>query len=91
VNQWPGGFQGEVTVTAGASGLSGWTVQLTFPNGQTISSAWSAQLTTSGSSATARNMAYNGTVSAGQSTGFGFLGSWNGTTNGAPTLTCTAS
>lgn len=91
MNQWPGGFQGEVTVTAGASGLSGWTVGLTFPNGQTIQSAWNAQVTSSGSTATATNMPYNGTVAAGQSAGFGFLGSWNGTTNGAPTLTCTAS
>ncbi len=36
-------------------------------------------MTSSGSSVTARNMSYNGTVAAGASTSFGFLGSWNGT------------
>jgi hypothetical protein len=35
-------------------------------------------------------MNYNGKMSAGQSTSFGFNGSWSGT-NSAPALTCTAS
>ena len=35
-NEWPGGFQGEVTVTAGNSAISGWSVNWTFGNGQSI-------------------------------------------------------
>ena len=31
VNQWPGGFQGEVTVTAGPSTIGFWTVNLDLP------------------------------------------------------------
>ena len=90
MGQWPGGFQGDVRVTAGGSAISGWTVTLTFPNGQAITQAWNATVTTSGSTATARNVSYNGSLGAGGSTNFGFLGSWNGA-NGAPTLSCTAS
>ena len=89
VGQWPGGFQGEVRVTAGTSAISAWTVTWTYANGQAVSSHWSAAITSSGSSVTARNVNYNGNVGAGASTTFGFLGSWNGT-NSVPTLSCTA-
>ncbi|MGN9906699.1 cellulase family glycosylhydrolase [Phytohabitans sp. LJ34] len=89
-NQWGGGFQGEVRVTAGSSAISGWTVTWTFPSGQTVNQAWNAQVTSSGSSVTARNMTYNGNLGAGATTAFGFIGTWNGT-NTNPTPTCTAS
>ena len=90
IGQWPGGFQGEVKITAGASGITGWTVTWTFANGQAITQAWNATVTSSGAGVTARNMSYNGSLAAGASTTFGFLASWNGT-NGAPTVSCTAS
>ncbi|MFC7546808.1 lytic polysaccharide monooxygenase [Plantactinospora sp. GCM10030261] len=87
--QWTGGFQGEVTVTAGNSAIRGWTVRWTYANGQQISSSWSATVSASGSAVTATNVGYNGTLGAGASTTFGFLGSWNGS-NPAPAVTCTA-
>jgi len=61
-----------------------------FPNGQTVSQSWGATITSSGSTATARNVSYNGTLAPGESTTFGFIGTWNGT-NGAPSVSCTAS
>jgi cellulase/cellobiase CelA1 len=87
--QWSGGFQADVRVTAGSSAIRGWTVQWTFANGQSVSSAWGATVTSSGSSVTATNVGYNGSMTAGSSTNFGFIGSWNGT-NGVPSATCTA-
>ena len=89
VNQWPGGFQGEVTVTAGGSTIGFWTVTMTFPNGQQLSQIWNATSTTSGSVVTARSVSWNGRLGAGATTTFGFLGSWTGS-NGAPTLSCSA-
>jgi mannan endo-1,4-beta-mannosidase len=89
VNQWPGGFQAEVTVTAGGAAITGWTVGWTFAGGQSVTQSWNAQLTSSGSAVTARNAQYNGTLGAGARTTFGFLGSWQGS-NPAPTPTCTA-
>ncbi|GAA3750113.1 hypothetical protein GCM10022225_38000 [Plantactinospora mayteni] len=89
VGQWAGGFQADVRVTAGGSAVNGWTVTWTFANGQRVSQVWNATVTSSGSSVTARNVSYNGSLAAGASTTFGFLGSWNGT-NSAPTLSCTA-
>ena len=89
-NSWPGGFQGGVTVTAGSAAISNWTVTWTFANGQTVTQFWSTTLTSSGSSVTAKNVSYNGSLAAGASTTFGFLASSNGT-NTAPTPACTAS
>ncbi|GAA4473800.1 hypothetical protein GCM10023170_095500 [Phytohabitans houttuyneae] len=89
-SEWSGGFNANVTVTAGSSAISGWTVRWTWPNGQSITSSWNASVSVSGSAVTAANAAYNGRLNAGQSTSFGFTGSWNGT-NTVPTLSCTAS
>lgn len=90
VNQWPGGFQGEVRVTAGASPISNWAVSWTLAAGESISQAWNATVTSQGTVATARNVAHNGTVGAGATTTFGFLGT-SGGTPGRPVLTCAAS
>jgi mannan endo-1,4-beta-mannosidase len=60
-----------------------------FSNGQTVGQSWNASVTSNGSTATARNVSYNGSLGAGASTSFGLIGSW-ANTNGAPTLTCMA-
>ncbi len=86
---WSGGFQGEVKVTAGSSAISGWTVTWTYANGQTVANAWNATVTSSGAKVTAKNAGYNGSLGAGASTSFGFLGSWTGT-NSVPAVSCTA-
>jgi lytic cellulose monooxygenase (C4-dehydrogenating) len=88
-SQWSGGFIGDVRVTAGSAGISAWKVTWTFANGQTITSGWSATFTSSGANITATNAEYNGRLSGGTSTSFGFNGTWTGT-NSVPTLTCTA-
>ena len=85
-NSWSGGFQAEVTVTAGAAALNGWSVRWNLASGQSISQVWSGTLSTSGSTATVRNAAYNGSVPASGSTTFGFIANGSPTT---PSLTCT--
>src|SRR5690606_4687901 len=81
VNTWPGGFQGEVTVTAGAAAISGWSTGFTFSSGSIVQ-LWNGDLASSGSTHTVGNLSYNGNVGAGQSTTFGFVGS-----GPAPTVT----
>ncbi|MEV0718578.1 cellulase family glycosylhydrolase [Asanoa sp. NPDC050611] len=90
IGQWPGGFQAEVTVTAGSAAIGSWSVGWTWANGQRINQSWNTTLTTSGSAVTARNVTYNGALGAGASATFGFLASWTGS-NTAPTPSCTAS
>ncbi|MEV0006470.1 cellulose-binding domain-containing protein [Micromonospora sp. NPDC050980] len=86
---WPGGFQGEVTVTAGATAIRGWTVSWTFPNGQVINQLWGGSHTQNAANVTVRNVDYNGTLAAGASTTFGFIGTVNGANNPPTTITCT--
>ncbi|SDJ54248.1 GDSL-like Lipase/Acylhydrolase family protein [Nonomuraea jiangxiensis] len=86
--QWQGGFQGEVTVrNTGTTPRSSWTVRWTFANGQQITQIWGGALNAVGSAVTVQNVSWNGQLTPGASTTFGFLASWNGT-NTAPTPTC---
>nr|WP_240972157.1 lytic polysaccharide monooxygenase [Microbispora sp. CL1-1] len=86
VSSWGSGYQGEVTVTAGSSSIGSWAVRWTQPSGATITQVWNGTLSQSGSEITVKNVSYNGSVSAGASTTFGFLA--NGSGSGTPTLTC---
>ncbi|GIE92944.1 cellulose binding domain-containing protein [Paractinoplanes rishiriensis] len=90
-SQWTGGFQGEVTVrNGGTATATGWTATIAFADGQQISQAWNATVTQSGNTATARNVTWNGGLTAGGTASFGFLASWQGTNN-PPSVTCTLS
>ncbi|SBT53023.1 cellulose binding domain-containing protein [Micromonospora auratinigra] len=86
--EWPGGFQGEVTVAnTGTAPISGWTVRFTLPEGSRITQAWGAELNQSGTTVTARNVSWNGVLAPAAQTTWGFLAS------GGPLitpLTCTA-
>ncbi|MBO3741125.1 cellulose binding domain-containing protein [Actinoplanes flavus] len=84
-DQWNGGFVASVTVTAGTAAVNGWRVALGLPGGASISSLWNAVATGTG---TVTNASYNGRLSPGQSTTFGFQGTGTG---GGATVTCTAS
>ncbi|MBF9128225.1 cellulose binding domain-containing protein [Plantactinospora sp. S1510] len=88
LNSWTGGFVATVRVTAGSSGTNGWTVSMTLPGGASVTNTWSAS--SSGSTGTVRfsNVSYNGRLTSGQVTEFGFQG--NGSGSGM-TPTCTAS
>ncbi len=91
VGQWQGGFQAEVTVSNnGATPLTGWVVRLDYTDGQRVNQAWSAEVTQTGTVVTARNAAWNGTLSPGAQTTFGFLAS-AGSTNTTPTAHCSRS
>jgi len=86
---WPGGFQGEVAVTnTGTTATNGWTVKWTFPSGQTITQLWNGVAVQTGSAVTVTNAAYNGALSAGQSTTFGFTGSVNATNTPPTAVSC---
>ncbi|BCJ75037.1 hypothetical protein CS0771_45810 [Catellatospora sp. IY07-71] len=69
-SQWPGGYQAEVLVTAGAAGTRSWTVGFTG----TLQNGWSANFTTSAGTVTATNVAYNGTLAPNGTATFGFIG-----------------
>ncbi|MFC0533931.1 cellulase family glycosylhydrolase [Phytohabitans kaempferiae] len=90
VQDWGSGYEAKMTITNGTgSSLTGWTVAFDLPSGSRVGSYWDALLTSSGNRHTFRNREYNGTLAAGASTTFGFIGSGPGvpagcTVNGAP-------
>ncbi|WP_229820964.1 MULTISPECIES: cellulase family glycosylhydrolase [Streptomyces] len=84
VGEWPGGFQGEITVrNTGTAPLNGWTLGFSFPNGQTVASMWGGTPTQSGGAVSVAAASYNATITAGGSVTVGFTGT-KGATNTAP-------
>lgn len=88
-DQWAGGFVAAVNVTAAGTAIDGWRVAFTLPAGATITSLWNGVNSGTGGTVTVTNQSYNGRLSAGQSTSFGFQANGTGTGAGA-TVTCTA-
>ena len=88
LDSWNGGYVATITVTAGASGTNGWTVGLTLPSGSAITGSWNVNVSGSSGAVQFTNVAYNGKISAGQATQFGFQGTGSGA---GITPSCTAS
>lgn len=78
-NEWNTGFTADVSITNTGSGtINGWTLTWSFSGGQQVTSGWNAAISQSGSSVTARNMSYNGSLAPGAGTSFGFQGTHTG-------------
>ncbi|MFF3301781.1 endo-1,4-beta-xylanase [Streptomyces sp. NPDC002908] len=87
---WSGGYNGEVTIKAGGSGITTWAVPVTIPSSQTVSAVWNGTPTTSDGVMTVKPT-WNGTLAAGASTSFGFTVTTNGSTAAPVVGACTAS
>ncbi|WP_305886686.1 cellulase family glycosylhydrolase [Actinoallomurus rhizosphaericola] len=89
-NDWGNGFTATVTVkSSGTTATKSWKVTWSFGGNQSVSNGWSATVTQSGAAVTATNASFNGGLSPGASTSFGFQATYSGS-NTAPTPTCTA-
>lgn len=85
VGEWPGGFQGEITIrNTGATTITGWNLAFAFVNGQTLSNVWGGTATQSGSKVSVAPAGYTAVISANSSIVLGFTGT-KSTTNTAPT------
>jgi hypothetical protein len=72
-SQWDDGYVASYVVrnTSGTAS-KGWTVQFSLPAGDTVTGLWNGVLTKQGSQMTVHNDDWNGTLSPGSSTDFGF-------------------
>lgn len=85
VNEWPGGFQGEIVIrNTGTTPLSGWNLAFTFADGQTVTNMWGGTATQNAGTVTVSPASYTSTIPAAGSVTVGFTGS-KGATNSAPT------
>src|SRR5690606_8253884 len=72
IDAWNEGYVAYVTVYGPTSG---WSIPFTMAANSTIINSWNATISpSSGTNRTATNMGYNGNLSAGQSTQWGFQG-----------------
>jgi Cellulose binding domain len=84
-SQWQGGFGATVRLTNLGDPVTSWSLAWTFPAGQTITQIWNANAPTGTSQVTATNASYNGNLTPNATAEFGFNGSWNNSSNPAPT------
>lgn len=90
VHSWPGGYQGNVIVTATGAPLTSWAVRWTQPADTTPNGTWAGLLSQSGPVVTVVNESWNGWVSTTSTASFGFNA--NGPTPAAPLMmSCTGS
>ncbi|WP_309062490.1 cellulase family glycosylhydrolase [Streptomyces sp.] len=83
--EWPGGFQGEVTVrNTSGSAVNGWTLRWTFPGDQRITNLWGGTPAQSGSEVSVTAASYTATIPASGSVTLGFTASRSGA-NPSPT------
>jgi endoglucanase len=82
-------FGAAITIkNTGTTTLSNWSLTWTFANGQTISSSWNGTVSQSGANVTVSEQSgqtWENIPAGGSYSGFGFNGTWNGTTNAIPT------
>ncbi|MEU2897427.1 cellulase family glycosylhydrolase [Streptomyces sp. NPDC001273] len=83
--EWPGGFQGEVTVrNTSGSAVDGWTLSWAFPADQRITNMWGGTPAQSGSEVTVTSAPYTASIPAAGSVTVGFTGARSGS-NPSPT------
>jgi hypothetical protein len=71
----------------GTTALSNWVLTWSFANGQTIASSWNGAVSQSGANVTVSEQSgqsWENIPAGGSYSGFGFNGTWNGTTNAVP-------
>jgi len=82
-------FGAAITIkNGGSTTLSGWSLTWSFANGQKISSSWNGTVSQSGANVTVTEQSgqsWENIPAGGSYSGFGFNGTWNGTTNAIPT------
>jgi acetylxylan esterase len=70
---WPGGFSAQVTVTAGEA-TSSWSTVLDLPDATSVVNLWSG-VASGEDPVTVTNAGWNGSLAAGATTSYGFIGS----------------
>ncbi|WP_435738432.1 cellulase family glycosylhydrolase [Cellulosimicrobium sp. PMB13] len=89
-NSWPGGWQGELVVTAGDEAIDDWAATFALPTGVTVAQLWGGVHSSGATGEQVTNAAWNGSLAAGGSATAGFIGT--GTAPGtAPEVACTSS
>ncbi|MEU1126611.1 cellulase family glycosylhydrolase [Streptomyces sp. NPDC005899] len=84
IGEWPGGFQGEITLrNTATAAVSGWQLGFAFADGQKISNMWGGVATQNGATVSVAPASYTSTIAAGGTVTLGFTAA-KGAANTAP-------
>ncbi|MEU9523430.1 cellulase family glycosylhydrolase [Streptomyces sp. NPDC048224] len=84
VGEWPGGFQGEITVrNTGTAAVGPWRLAFAFADGQTVTNMWGGTATQNAGAVSVAPASYTATIPAGGTVTLGFTGQ-KGAVNTAP-------
>jgi endoglucanase len=91
-NTWSNGFTADVRITNNGPAVTSWTLTFTVGGTVSVSNGWNGTWSQSGTTVTARNVAWNGNLATGATVGTGFQASFSGSNppptgfalNGAP-------
>lgn len=87
ISEWTSGYIGQVSVENNSdSAVSSWAVTMTYTDGTVITNSWNTELSGGDEVYEAENAAWNGAISSGSSTTFGYQATKSVTTAEAPTL-----
>ncbi|MEU0086262.1 cellulase family glycosylhydrolase [Streptomyces sp. NPDC006274] len=85
VNEWPGGFQGEMVMgNTGAEAVNGWTLGFRFADGQRVTNMWGGTPAQDGGTVSVTPVSYTSAIAPGGSVTLGFTATKGGD-NSAPT------
>ncbi|WP_211234792.1 cellulose binding domain-containing protein [Glycomyces arizonensis] len=76
LNEWPGGYTAGVEATNLGDPVSSWTIEWDFADGQQVTNYWNADISQSGTSVSASDAGYNGSLDSGATIAFGFNGTY---------------
>src|SRR5262249_56103994 len=71
-DQWPTGFNADVTIRNNGPALNGWALAWSFASGQRITQAWNGTATQTGAAAQVANASWNASLPSGGTANFGF-------------------
>ncbi|MDX3799907.1 cellulose-binding domain-containing protein, partial [Streptomyces sp. AK04-3B] len=74
-SQWDTGFQGAVKITNNTAAVSSWSLAFDFAGGQKVTQGWNAKWSQTGTTVTAANESWNGSLGTGASVSAGFIAS----------------
>jgi len=78
-SSWDAGYTLSITVTNDSdTAINSWEVSLSHSDDPAVSSSWATNVSASGNTVTASNVSWNGQLSPGQSTSFGYQGAHSG-------------
>ncbi|MEV0731957.1 cellulose binding domain-containing protein, partial [Polymorphospora sp. NPDC050346] len=95
--QWQGGFTGNIKIKNLGDAIDGWRLGWTFTAGQAVTQSWGFTANPASGNVVATNVDYTRSIPTNATAEVGFNGSWNNSSNPAPTTftlngtTCTGS